>query len=714
MPGSFDFDSKAPLAENAVPIYVCQYDGEGNFFVLPNVVCLQIDWRAGSDPPTARFAYLLDDLAAAQGFPASIDEVWPLGSYGTYVVQPDDRLVVVAYTPNGDRRFLFDGFAQIPQANLTPSSEATSFTAVGVHARCFDVPIFGRSQRDSVDPNAGGVLFLHLPPRFNPTDRAGKIQPNCTPSGYDVNQSDSTTSYPVFLDESIEANPDPRRAWTLSGLARYILATENDETYVDNPDFGKLTGDLNVLTPVNGDSYNPNDSSTYTVDDAPVRDYDPNNKAWPEALAEQFAINGFLFAWTTTEGTDGPKNGLEVIRLDQQWVAAPKVVWLDERNAGLDPSRNQVAELQLARDLNACVNAFAIETLPRRIELSVILAPLFTPASGDETASNRGQFLKSNLANADATTKRKYRWYGADEAGEGHWNGTSWVSGPGSPIDLRLIFPSKDNKRTYLYRHRRGSHELISRDSLNHPFRASLAYSFDYWGDPIIWDGAGAWTPIPGGWKLLPDRLGIEVDVEDPEQWYIGKDKGEIRGISWVANPPSGPPNNGHIFALRLTTVIDDDFVLPAYALNRPSSPTRFTRLRRVDGRDHFRLEKVHTSSPNYTIVKDQGYKLDGNGNVLVRDDTVAATNHAKALRAAHEVPPLAGSITIPFLTNAYRLGDRIKAIAGRDISLRSNLTGSGEAPFYPMVVGISWSFVGDRQSTTLQLSDMRANPPSR
>ena len=83
-----------------------------------------------------------------------------------------------------------------------------------------------------------------------------------------------------------------------------------------------------------------------------------------------------------------------------------------------------------------------------------------------------------------------------------------------------------------------------------------------------VWDGTGTWQPIAGGWELLDDRLGILATVEDPECWPIGDYTGAnpqepsltLRGITSQANPSS--PNTR--FMLRLTTVIEDDLMLPA------------------------------------------------------------------------------------------------------------------------------------------------------
>jgi hypothetical protein len=64
-------------------------------------------------------------------------------------------------------------------------------------------------------------------------------------------------------------------------------------------------------------------------------------------------------------------------------------------------------------------------------------------------------------------------------------------------------------------------------------------------------------------------------------------------------------------------------------------------------------------------------------------------------------------------LSGCYR-NPLIAGIAGRGISLQTNTNQSqGEAPAYGWVVERSFSNTGDRQSTTLLLSDARgrANP---
>ena len=49
-------------------------------------------------------------------------------------------------------------------------------------------------------------------------------------------------------------------------------------------------------------------------------------------------------------------------------------------------------------------------------------------------------------------------------------------------------------------------------------------------------------------------------------------------------------------------------------------------------------------------------------------------------------MPPLAGSVTIPGISVAYSVGDRVSLISGREIDLQTNIGASqGEAFVYPL-----------------------------
>jgi hypothetical protein len=709
--GSYDYDSSyASLGQFATPCTVYRFldtlTGDARWQIMPNVVCDSIQVRAGATAPVARFRYLLDDLiAASEGWPTQFDDIWPLDAQGRYVFGVDDRVVVYAVTPYGAERVLFDGHCQIPQVDIEPSGQSVTFVATGVAQRLWDLPIGGRVQRGADDPNAGAAIQTDLPTRFNPRDGDGKERKNCTPADWDEQRTDPATAYPVFLDDAIERTTDPRRAWTLSGAVRYLLAVHNDERYVTNPDFTDLDEILKSQSPDVGGIYDL-DGSDFTAEDILVRDYDATNKPWPVAVGELLRYAGFDLRFVTTQDDAGdPVNRIEIYRTDADRDREPKTVWLDEQGATLDPARNSVQGLHMARDLNSVVNAFSVETPPRKVEISVVLAPGFLIASGDASDANRPTYLSGRLKDATKEVRRKYRQYVADEAGDGHWSYThsAWrdsESFTDSTLDLSPVFPDEDGAATYVKRLRPGKQKVITTDSAGVARKARLSYSTDYVGvSPSVWDGSGTWEDIPDSqWRLLPDRLGIEFNKENPEAIGLGEGKGALRGITAQAAPTTEIPQ----FFLRLTTVIDDDIMLAAVTSKRDASPTIFNRRRRIDARDHFEKWDVHSSSPWFTGTSDEDL-------VSIRDDTEKALAHARALQSANEFPPLAGSITIPGIVNAYEVGDRISTISGREITLRANTNISqGESEAYPIVVSVAWSFSGV-QMTTLQLSDRRA-----
>lgn len=783
--GSFDVDFGTNfVAGAAAQILVLSYDpdvegeDESPFALLPNVRCLSVDAREGPDPPTARFQYVLDNqLGALLGWPRAFEDVWPIDAQGPYVVRNDDRLVVAMQDIDGSTQFLFDGFAQVPQVDVSPSGEAVSFTAVNVAIRAFDEPITGSLRRDSsadgsIDDSGESDIWTDLPARFNPADHTigsyGGFLPNATNENFDTVLEDEEDGgipqpFPVFIDPfnpfGTITSVTPNNYWTVGGAVRYILANYNrDQEFVKHPDLRLLEQALVDYSPADGKQVmNPDDPSSFKAAPVTIRDYDASNKPWPRVLAELLAYAGFYMRFDTGTGPDGlPETAVKFYRRDEFAINPVKRVYLADGGSVVDFPSN-VTGIRLARDASEIVNALRVETGPRQVEVSIAILPLYQPTAGDEVpgptpATGRLKYSTSSWSpSTSATTRRKYRWYGADELGEGHlgfnddgttrWstepckfeiNSIKAAGGKGTPV----FAPDEDGNPTFVLRYRPGHHTLISRDSQDRPLRATLQLAFptdkDSAGprfvDPTVIDTAelGAFKiidiPSGNGWRLLPDRLGIEITVDDPEQWPTG-DHGNpdtadgavpnIQGISWWANPaPAGvdkadlDPTFGQIPVFILTVAIDDDQMMDAKAESRFVSPTKYTRWRNIDAKDHFQYATVNKSSRYYKQMNG-----DGKGPVVVRDDTDRANAHASQLRSKHEFPPIAGSLTLPYISTYYGVGDEISAIAGRDASLQSNIGApQGESPTYPWCVGVSWSFENDRQSTQLILSDRRAD----
>ena len=728
MSGLFTIDaSPADLSELAAPLAVCRYSPDSGYTLLPNLICERIERPIGAKASTAQLRYVMDTAGLYPDWPNQFEMIWPqTAAPGPYVLSVDDRVCVLAWTPDGQRRVLFDGFAQIPQVNVSGSSQDVTVVCTGVECRCWDMPIQGRVQRDmdTVKTYDGSNEFLtDLPVRFNPSHGKDGVIPNMTPEGYDHGQ-DGDSPYPVFLDENIKRSPDKtaalpdlREPATAGKAIRYILGVYNDQKYVKNPDFTALKNQLEVRY------YHYDDTGTLVWDTqkqdaAPIRDLDVTNKCWPDAVEHLLRSVGFGCKFDVDEAMGEPVTTLYVYKLNE-YTLTPKTISLPNWQSQLDPAQCNVSQLALARDVNQIVNSWAIETHPRKWEVSIILAPGFMPSAAD--ATNRKQFLRSNLDLASAATRAKYRLYVADEAGDGHydWDTGTWVTN--QCLDLSPIWPDNDAKdgtktRSYVRRARKGAQTLLTKDTLGKFRQAVVHYcmagtgSDKYFGKaPAVWDGTGTWKAIAhGAWSLRDDQLGIMLTMENPEQISTGDSKVHLRGISAVADPTENNP----FFYLMLTTVIEDDFMLDVNVPMRVSSPTKFTRLRRHDARDHYQFWSVYYPSWYNNPPGPPAPNTDP--NLYPRNDTLKALDLAAQYRAAHEMPPLAGSVTIPSLTNYYKLADRIKLIDGRNVDLRANTAPTqtdGEQPFYPIVVKVSWSFTGDQQTTTLQLSDLRAEP---
>ncbi len=711
------------LYDDAYMIGVFKYnkdeaDHDKAFTVLPNILCEAVTFSEDLKPPTAKFRYVLDDTATANKWPTQYEQIFALQQKGSktrdaakraaYVVQPDDRLVVCAWknpTSKVDYQILFDGFAEEPEVNAAPNGQVVHFQAAGAGVRLWETALHQRLERDATTPNTPGQDSRHwvdLPVQFNP-----KGQANATPDGH--NEGDSPYTYPIFLDSSLkDRTPDPRTKWTLPKFCRYLMGLYNsDEEYVDNCDFAVMDKLLKARVPKEGaTTFNPDDSSTFDAKDIELNDFDATGMYWPDAMRDRLEYYGFGAKFVLERDKDGrPVNRIEIYRKDGTGIGSPRDVWHQDARADLDPSQCNTSEFSVTRDYKRTYNAVIVDTEPELWEVSIVLAPGFSPAIGDESAANRTQFLKSRLSTmSSGTTRAKYRLYVADEAGDGHWDKDSntWVTD--QPFDFTSIFPNVDGVRSYCQRRRVPRGTLLKRDTAGNPYPAQLALSRDYTGAmAVLWDGTGHWQPITGGYRLLKDRVGILVTCEDPDQWPIGDYKdanpqeksSTLRGIISQANPTA--PNTR--FYLRLTTVIEGD-VRPVHRIEpRKTSAMAKTRTIYSRGREHFKFEYIAPKSLYNTSDQKE----------TVTNDEAKVRAHADQLQQSHENPSLAGRITIPQIDTAYQIGEIVKRIRGRELTLQINVgVEQREAARYPTIVGVTFELSG-RQATILQLGDHRA-----
>lgn len=729
---SFDWSPpEDPPVTPAVVVEVFRYDGAGGYEALPNVQVLDIQRREGLEPMTARCAYVMDDLAVAMGWPAEFEIIMALAyrsdaesadspnrqgdpDPSRYVVRPDDRIVIKATDADDVTEILFDGFAQAPQTNVSGRHQAVTFTAASVAVRLFAYPVMDRRQawsglKPTDVPTADALQrVVQSPARFNEDGLA-----NCTPEAQWL-QADSGESFPLFYDGDQSSDVKPVM-WTLANAAKYILGYHlADSEFVKPPEFDALDRLLNRRMPKLQDPfgiidpalfYDPDDPSTYIEEPIILRDFDMSGLRWPDALERLLNFSGFAAEFVTEDGGDGtPTTHLNVYRKDGGGPYDPKTISLQPRHATLSTSKSMLGGFGVVRDYHDAFNAVAMDAYPALVEVSVVLGMAGPTDPGDP--ANSADFGLGRVKG----TFPNYRVWRADELGGGHLSKTGSVVT--DAFDFTKAFavfddPDDPNPTPPARRLRPGGGELISLDSGGSPKKAKLYFSRNYTGETAtLWDGTGSWQETPHGWELLEDRLGVLLTADNLEAWSIGVAGYALSGVVRVITSMAAPDAQNKRLFLRLDTVIEADVKGFDDLPSRKASALKWDRFRYIDGKGAFRRKFIHESSPNFTGSKD-----DGKAATPDADSAKDGYTWMGQIQAAGEDPSIAGPITIPWHTRAYRIGDRISAIDGRDLSLQVNQgTENGEAPAYPFVVGVSWSF-GDKEETTLDLSDHRATP---
>ena len=689
--------SSVPLSRSATLVGVFRYQANSStYYLLPNVRVISIQYSEGPEPGVARFRYVFNPADPSTD-PTSFEQAMSISTNLLNVVQNDDRLVVLAGNPDGSMEPLFDGFAQVPELSLSPSQELVTFLAYGVAVREWDTPIGGALMRDADNPTTVDDIETDLDTYFNPEGL-----PNATPEGADATDAFGNT-YATFLDPNVLRSPDVRRFWTLPMAARYLCYRGNpDETYVQNPSGALLDALLDSRSPIAGVTMNPSDPSTYTSEPIYVPNFPATGKPWPVALHQLLEPNGFGMVFRLETDVNGnPSTRLDIFRRQDGSTSSYKDLYLQPSGQALDPAQTNLAKARLARDCADVANAFNVESNAVRYEASFVLAPGFLIAASDAASSASINLFNRGDPAFSTTNHDKYRLYVVDETGEGHWNFASSAMITTATDLSSLLAGTTKNPLPYVKRRRVPIGDLFTTDPNLKPLKARLSISTDYGGSsPGLWDGSGTWQTVVGGFNLLSDRLGIWINVPNPNGWNIGVPTvaglpypaGVVKGVEDQANPGAT-----HFF-LRLTCVVEGDSNIKGIAQARPSSSTSFAITRIVDAGDRYFKQVIAATSEFNTATTP----------IVVRDDTEDATAEAEARRVKHEAGEVAGSVGIPRLTSAYRIGDKISAIVGRNLSMQCNAGAPlEEGQVFPSVVGLTWDFESG-QTTTLQLSDHR------
>jgi hypothetical protein len=679
-----------PPVRAGVPIEVFRFNSPGSFTPLPNVVCLGAEEHEGIDPGSAAFRYVMDPRT---GGPYAIEQALSTAYTGPLIVEVGDRLCVRATRPDGETRWIFDGFPMGWGGKVDARSEGVALQAVGVAVRAFAETIPGQSMRHADAPNTVADVQTDVVVRFNP---GGK--PNATPLGAEA--GDAPFLYPTFLDPlrpKPSGSPLVQRIWTLVMAVKYLIFKHNDgEPFVRNPSAATLESVLISREPIAGVAIDPDDESTFTKADITAPDPPLTGERWPRAvrkLTEDYAIG---MRWQLETPGFGGGDPRTTLRMFPAQAGPVKSIYLDQRGADFDAAKNNVGAGEFERDLSGVVNTVIAEGALIRHEASLVLQCLFPSSTADAASSAALQsFRTTDPAFATGDNFDKFRLYGFDETGEGHY-------APGSTTKLTTVasLDALFGEDKYARRRRVPIGELFKTDTNGKPLRWRLAISTDYAGTaPAIWDGTGTWQHVEGGALLLKDRLGIRISIDDPNHWTIGKTDasgmpfpgGVVKGVKCQA---AADAINPHFF-LRLTCVVEADEASKYVASRQDSSPVAHEIDERLDVRDRLGTRmRAAFSEFNNTGSAD-----------TVRDDEDPLKAEAIAVRTSKEAGVFGAEVMIPYFTDYYEVGDRIDRIEGRDLNLRTDGGGAGVAPVYPTVISRRWDFSAG-QRTFLTLSD--------
>lgn len=709
---------KIPLGRFAAPVRVwkCDTFGEKELY-LPNVRCTAIEHQIGTHPGTASLRYVFDPHGAAiernVDHPTTVEEALSTAFGSAFTVEPFQRIKVLGERPDATEVMLFDGFAVGFKARMSRGEEKVDIDCIGVASRLWDQPIRGSWIRAGDAPKTVNDTFTEVYPHFNPKGK-GNCCPDGKPRGAAWRKNEGAPAeytYPTFLDpDNSHKGDEAPRLWDLSRAARFLIYAHNEQQlYVYNPDPVVLDQVLIARIPKPGVRFQFSDPSTWTASEIVVPDKPIHGKGWPNVLHDLIADRGYQMRWSRQlpNGEPTTYTKMEVFLPQDQ---APKSVWLQPRGSDLDLALTNLGSMDAGRDVSQVVNCWTVEGELEEFEASFVLYAGY-PADGDEADSPASieTFKKTHPTFAERSDK--FRLYLLDESGEGSYEvGSNSILREPTSLDEVLGEPLTVGGVAvpqYAYRRRPPLGTLISKDANGVPRKARLDIATDFGGPYGVWDGTGTWQPVTGGWDVEKGRIGVRLTEEDVNSWKIGKPAtpvpagtpfpdGVVKGVECIVGPQIG---RNVKFWLRLTCVIRGDKRCQHSTNPSPFNVAAEYPVRRVvDAHDRYKKQTVCANTP-----------YNDGADVVRRDDSTNARAEAELSQIATENGVFGGKVTIPRLTDAYQVGDRIDQIQGRSLRFQTNNDITDHEPVYPVVTRVTHS-LEHGQWTQLELSDANAS----
>lgn len=616
---------------------------------VPNAHCREIHLRAGAEPDKAIIEFEIDSNLPDRPGLQNI-EFAPGKQHLWTIRQTGGNAAAGGGAQASVDVDLFWGARTFDKLALGESIEVNSLNAVVAPF------LFGDPMEGPLSEESGGTAVTMTAQEivFNP-ERDGLIEPNMSdalvaPHDY------RPWIHPDALRTAGAQQTRGRTAdvWTLEEAIWSLLWITNEtETYITNPDKQAL---IDLFADENEATEGPRLKNRRLKPD------------WlPHLLAELLEPLGYSFTVDlervpdpAADPTDPnpPLVSQRKLRLFKRGAGPEREAFHHRIGESYTP-KQQVAHLAANFDTLSTVNEWVGRGAAIRHEDTFELEKAWDEAD-DGTAIAE---LKKDASGWEAR-RNVWRKWALNEAGD-----LDGLRSGATVYDFSTIFEGK-----YEIRRRRFLPTLSHDPGDNTSFGVWLEYSTD----------AGAtWKHYDGGYSVSNEECAIWFNAPDPQREDSLNDLIAAAGSARV----------------RVTATVEEDQRLEYTAAKADDSASGFTIRRVLDLGQRFVKQTRHAGST---------FEVNFPSNDPSRDDSAELGKYMDQVNSKTDAAVLSCSLILDGIVTAYRIGDLITKIAGRNISLRTNTTDVDE-PQYPQVVGIT--YLPDQPSTELVLDDFRESP---
>lgn len=638
---------------------------------------------------------------------------------------PDRRIQITTdEADESQRTILFVGYPPVQSARwdgrIGHEDEQFVFEAEHVFdraARSREALIYGRHVRSAGIENglvdepeayaARSVLMTALPCVFNPDG-----VPNRAPAPLQVSGSDglSLRVHPFTHDGAIDARP-----WSYATMLRYLLWFYlRSDAGIDASQVFAITAGLATETGLPGSAL-----ETALAREPRSLTCEATNLA--EALDLVLASAGLKLS--VDEGLVGDQNRsalrlwltedgpLRVLRLARGGQHPDGTPWYDTtmRSATQILQDNNTYRGQVTWDDRKRVTASVVIGDVKKYEMTVPLWPGWAPRGGldsvatEDRADAKAAALLPEEIEALGDLALMNDWFRfhhrqGDQFAAGSDVARLWVLNEDGRFDGQLYnrHAPFDNYRPFDFaavaeasvlvpgawmRRPRPLLPLISTSTDRRPLGVWVEISFD---------SGATWHQQAGGVRVLNDRAGIYLDVENP-----------------TATTPSGiDPSEQNMwyalidqtFRVRVTASFESDDRIVARA-SSPSEPARLSTKGMVIRRP--RALRFHSRQHTTHALRETTL-----GSEQEHDDTLAARQLAQRMADAGQPWEVRSVPALPWIETGYALGDRITEVRGQYLRLATS--GRVDAD-YPAIVARRYVLRDGRYDTELTLGQAGA-----